>query len=127
MKNPLRNRLPRELKREFGKYLVIFLLLTGTIGFVSGFLVADGSMIAAYKDSFEKYNIEDGNFTVAEKANKAQIKSLREMGIEFFEKFYAEEKLDNSSTPRIYQNREEIDRVCLMEGELPQYNRRNCH
>ncbi len=27
MKNPLTKRLPRELKSEFGKYLVIFLLL----------------------------------------------------------------------------------------------------
>ena len=27
MNNPLRKRLPRELKTEFGKYLVIFLLL----------------------------------------------------------------------------------------------------
>lgn len=48
MKNPLRKRLPRELKTEFGKYLVIFLLLVATIGLVSGFLVADGSMIIAY-------------------------------------------------------------------------------
>ncbi len=31
----------RELKTEFGKYLVIFLLLVATIGLVSGFLVAD--------------------------------------------------------------------------------------
>ena len=38
MKNPLRKRLPRELKTEFGKYLVIFLLLVATIGLVSGFL-----------------------------------------------------------------------------------------
>ena len=37
MKNPLRKRLLRELKSEIGKYLVIFLLLIGTIGFVSGF------------------------------------------------------------------------------------------
>ncbi len=44
MKNPLTKRLPREFRKEFGKYLVIFLLLI-TIGFVSGFLVADGSMI----------------------------------------------------------------------------------
>ena len=40
MKNPLRKRLPRELKDEFGKYLVIFLFMTLTIGLVSGFLVA---------------------------------------------------------------------------------------
>ena len=30
MKNPLRKRLPRELKDEFGKYLVIFLFMTLT-------------------------------------------------------------------------------------------------
>ena len=52
MKNPLRKRILRELRDELGKYLVIFLLLTATIGFVSGFLVADGSMLAAYEEGF---------------------------------------------------------------------------
>ena len=40
MKNPLMKRLPRELIGDIGKYLVIFLFMTATIGFVSGFLVA---------------------------------------------------------------------------------------
>lgn len=31
---------------------------------VSGFLVADVSMLQAYNEVFEKYNIEDGNFRV---------------------------------------------------------------
>ena len=59
MKNPLRKRLLRELRQEMGKYLVVFILMVATIGFVSGFLVADGSMLIAYDNSFEKYNIED--------------------------------------------------------------------
>lgn len=80
MKNPLRKRLLRELKSELGKYLVIFLLLVGTIGFVSGFLVADGSMIRAYNEGFEKYNIEDGNFRLADKANKALKKTIQSFG-----------------------------------------------
>ena len=67
MKNPLRKRIPRELKGELGKYLVVFLLMVLTIGFVSGFLVADGSMLKAYNESFDKYNIENGNFRTAEK------------------------------------------------------------
>ena len=58
MKSPLRKRIPKELKGEFGKYLVVFLLMVLTIGFVSGFLVADGSMLKAYDESFDKYNIE---------------------------------------------------------------------
>ena len=37
MKNPLRKRLPRELKGELGKYLVVFILMVLTIGMVSDF------------------------------------------------------------------------------------------
>ena len=69
MRNPLWKRLPRELKSDFGKYIVIFLFMTLTIGFVSGFLVADDSMLAAYDESFEKYNIEHGNFTLSSEAD----------------------------------------------------------
>ena len=58
-------RIPRELKSDLGKYIALFLFLTLTIGFVSGFLVAGGSMSYAYDQSFEKYNIEDGHFTLA--------------------------------------------------------------
>ena len=61
-KNPLNKRLPRELKGELGKYLVIFLFFVMSISLVSGFLVADNSLIASYHESFDKYNIEDGNF-----------------------------------------------------------------
>lgn len=56
MKNPLLKRLPRELIGDIGKYLA-FSFMTATIGFVSGFLVADDSMLAAYQESFEKYHI----------------------------------------------------------------------
>ena len=46
MKSPLRKRLPRELKGEIGKYLVVLILMIATIGFVSGFLVADGKLLS---------------------------------------------------------------------------------
>ncbi len=119
MKNPLRKRLLRELKSEFGKYLVIFLLLAGTISLVSGFLVADGSMIIAYNEGFEKYKIEDGNFRLGKKANKAQLKAIQELGVTVYDLFYAEEPLTNGSTLRIYPNRDQVDLVCLMDGEMP--------
>ena len=120
MKNPLNKRLPRELKSEFGKYLVIFILLLICIGFVSGFLVADGSMITAYNNSFEKYNIENGHFRTTDKMNSAQIKSAEENGITLYDNFYIEETLDNGSTMRMYATRDQVNLVCLMEGELPE-------
>ncbi len=120
MKNPLQKRIFRELKSELGKYLVIFLLLTGSIGFVSGFLVADGSLITAYNEGFEKYNIEDGNFRLGAKMNKAQRKSIEASGVTLYDNFYAEEELTNGSTLRIFQDRSEVNLVCLMQGQMPQ-------
>ena len=119
MKSPLRKRLPRELKSEIGKYLVVFILMVATIGFVSGFLVADGSMITAYNEGFEKYNIEDGNFRTAEQIYKTQREEIEELGVKLYDNFYLEEPLDNGGTMRIFKNREEINKVCLMDGELP--------
>ncbi len=81
MKNPLNKRLSRELKSEFGKYLVLFIFLAGMIALVSGFLVADGSMLKAYEQSFEKYNIEDGNFELDEEASDVTLQKIEQDGV----------------------------------------------
>lgn len=119
MKNPLRKRLPRELKGELGKYLVVFILMAASIGFVSGFLVADNSMLIAYNEGFEKYNIEDGNFRTAEQVHKTQREEIEALGVKLYDNYYVEEPLDNGSTMRFFKNRQQVDKVCLMKGELP--------
>ena len=120
MRSPLNKRLFRELRGEFGKYLVIFILMTLTIGMVSGFLVADGSMIQAYEESFEKYNIENGHFRTEKKMNNAQIQDVEHLGIKLYENYYVEEALINGSTMRIFKNRDEVNKVCLMKGKMPE-------
>lgn len=120
MKNPLRKRLLRELKEDMGKYLVVFILMVATIGFVSGFLVADGSMLTAYNNSFRKYNIEDGKFETEEKIYKNQQKELEKNGVKIYENFYVEKAFSNGTTLRIFKNREEVDKVCLMKGKMPE-------
>lgn len=119
MKSPLRKRIPRELKGEIGKYLVVFILMVATIGMVSGFLVADGSMIQAYNEGFEKYNIEDGNFRTGERLYRGQREVIEEEGVKIYENYYIEDSLSNGSTMRFFKNRTEVDKVCLMDGELP--------
>lgn len=120
MKNPLRKRVLRELRDEIGKYLVVFILMVSTIGFVSGFLVADGSMMTAYNESFEKYDIEDGNFRTDDEIHRSQREKIEAEGVTLYENFYIESEMDNGSTVRIFKNREDVDLVCLMKGELPQ-------
>ena len=119
MKSPLRKRIPRELEGEIGKYLVVFILMVATIGMVSGFLVADGSMIQAYDEGFEKYNIEDGNFRTGERLYRGQREAIEEEGVKIYENYYIEDSLSNGSTMRFFKNRTEVDKVCLMDGELP--------
>ena len=119
VKNPLRKRIFRELRSEAGKYIVIFLLLAMTIALVSGFLVADGSMLIAYNESFEKYNVEYGNFRVEKKLNKAQKKYISKVGISLYDNVYVEEPFDNGTTLRIFQTRQQVNTPCLMSGSLP--------
>lgn len=121
MKNPLNKRLPRELKSELGKYLVLFIFLAGMIALVSGFLVADGSLMKAYNQSFEKYNIEDGNFELDAEASDAAIQKIEEDGVKLYPNYYIEEETkDVDSTLRIFKPRTEVDKVCLMQGEMPE-------
>ena len=122
MRNPLIKRLPRELRHDIGKYIALFLFLVATIGFVSGYLVADNSMTNAYDESFLKYNIEDGHFTLAVKADKALIDEIQKENVSVYELFYKDVTLKNENVVRIYKNRADIDKTCLMDGKMPQKN-----
>lgn len=119
MKSPLRKRIPRELQAEFGKYLVVLILMISTIGFVSGFLVADGSMLQAYNEGFEKYNIEDGNFRVKKELTSSRKKDISAHNVTLYENFYIEQAVDNGSTMRFFKNKKDVNKVCLMKGKLP--------
>ena len=120
MKSPLRKRIPRELKGEIGKYLVVFILMVATIGMVSGFLVADGSMIQAYDEGFEKYNIEDGHFRLNDSLSKENKKALEKEDVTIYNLNYIEEEVGSSSTIRLFKPRNKVNQVCIMDGKLPQ-------
>ncbi|MCM1228055.1 MAG: ABC transporter permease [Clostridium sp.] len=121
MKNPLIKRLPHELKSEFGRYLVIFLFIVVTVGFVSGWNVAGNSMSAAYDDSFEKCRIEDGNFELYAPADSKLIADLETSDLQVYENFYIErETKEVDSTLRIFKKRTEVNLENLMEGKFPE-------
>ena len=126
MKNPLHKRLPRQLKSEFGKYVVIFLLLIGSIGFISGFLVAAKSISKTYDESFKVYNIENGNFEMLSPLSDEAINEIENQEkISIYNNYYIEEDTDTNlndkydSTLRIFKDRKKVNKVCLMEGKKP--------
>ena len=120
MKNPLNKRIFREIKGEAGKYFVIFVLMSAIIGIVSGFLIADESLKTAYDNSFKKYNVEDGNFELIQKADKKTISSIQKEDVKVYENFYIEEENEkNDSIVRIFKNRKKVNKVCLWNGKMP--------
>lgn len=118
MKNPLNKRLPRELKSDIGKYIVIFVFLVATIGLVSGFLVAGTSMKTAFDESFDKNNIEDGYFVLDSKITDDLSKKLEDEDLKLYENFYKEETCKDA-TYRIYKNRSDVDKIELFDGDFP--------
>ena len=108
MKNPLRKRYTRELKSEFSKYLVIFILLVVTIGFVSGFEVADQSISVAYNNGMIVNNVEDGHFTSERKLSISQKRIIEKSNVRIYDLNYYEESFTNGTEIRIFAKRKAI-------------------
>lgn len=134
MKNPLCRRIPKELKDDFGKYIVIFLFMVITTGMVSGFLVAGESMKQTYDQSFDKYNVEDGHFALNSEATDDMKKAIEDEGVTLYDMPYydldmsikkSDDKTDNTSadgerrTLRIFEVRHDVNKMCTMKGSLP--------
>ena len=118
-KNPMMKRIPRDLKRDLGKYVALFIFMTLMIGFVSGFLVADGSMIKAYNESFTKFNVENGHFTVESKLTKRAAENIEKEGVKLYELFYKDKSYQKEKTIRIFRIRSKVNIADVMEGRLP--------
>lgn len=124
MKNPLNKRLLRELRTEFGKYTVIFLFMVMTIGLESGDLVASDSMITTCNQRYEKYHVENGHFHLKQKMKDKAIEKIEKDDVTVYPDFYVERsykgKDKKEKTLRIYESRDEINQICIMDGSLPE-------
>lgn len=76
VRNPLIKRIPKELLGDWKKYLVVFLFLVLTIGFVSGMYVANESMMTAASEGKVRYHREDGHFELDKEADAALITAI---------------------------------------------------
>ena len=129
MKNPLAKRLFRELKTDWKKYFVLFLLMTFMIGLASGVNVGNDSMMAAIDESYEKYNIENGHFELKNEPTEALLSSMPEE-ITLYEQFYKDAvqqtekqrsgKDEKEVSVRIFKIRTEVNKACVMKGHMPE-------
>ncbi len=125
MRNPLNRRIRRDIKKEWKKYIVLFLLMTLMIATGSGIFVANDSMLKAVNDSYEDYNMEDGNFEVKYELTP-ELRDKIEEDITLYEQFYKtvdEDPMDgkkDETSVRIFKVRETVNTESVIEGRLPE-------
>lgn len=97
-----------------------------TIGLVSGYLVAADSMSESLEDSFEADQIEDGHFRLAQEASAELIARIEKEHVTICKDFYTEcsyQGTDGAEKKlRIFSDRSQINKACLMEGALPSHH-----
>ena len=120
MHNPLNKRFKRDLRSDAGKYVAIFLFIVFFIGAASGFMVADNSVMAQFKTTAEECNIEDGHLAFNVKpSNEVLGKTESQNDLKLYDLSYKEETVKKDKTLRIYKVRNEVNKECLMSGEMP--------
>lgn len=142
IKNPLIKRIPKEIIGDWKKYLVVFLFLVLTIGFVSGMYVANDSMLTSADEGISKYKQEDGHFELKDKADSELVTAIEsgevktaldekdsdssKTPVTLYENFYRNETEDydadgkKDGTIRVYTKTEDVNLACLIEGSFPQ-------
>ena len=118
--NPLNNRYKRSLKKDFAKNFVIFFLIVLMVSAVSGFEVANNSVVKTIKNNEILLNQESGYFEVKKKLNHSQIQFIEAEDLKLYEEFYKEEKIDNGTDFRFYKIRTEVDLQEVFDGRLPE-------
>ena len=128
---PLAKRLPRELRRNIGKYLGIFLLMCGSIALTSGFLLAAHSIGCLIDGMRDAYTIEDGRVTTSFEATDDQLKAAEDAagdvgGVTLYKNFSIDAIIKKASgddgtkrTLRTYAHRAKVDIASYCEGKEP--------
>ena len=128
---PLAKRLPRELRRNIGKYLGIFLLMCGSIALTSGFLLAAHSIGCLIDDMRDAYTIEDGRVTTSFEATGEQLKAAEDAaenvgGVTLYKNFSIDAIIKKAAgddgtkrTLRAYAHRTKVDIASYCEGRQP--------
>ena len=128
---PLAKRLPRELRRNIGKYLGIFLLMCGSIALTSGFLLAAHSIGCLIDGMRDDYTIEDGRVTTSFEATGEQLKAAEDAaedvgGVTLYKNFSIDAIIKKASgddgtkrTLRTYAHRTKVDIASYCEGRQP--------
>lgn len=115
----LGKRLLRELKKSFPRYLALSLIIILGMYLVISVVGASETLTSRTEDNYQKYNVEDGEFSLLTPLSEEQSKMLSDKGVETEEKFSFDVELSENNTLRVMKNRKSINLVCADSGDVP--------
>ena len=110
----------RELKENKVRYAIIFLILAVGLMMVIGNVTASSNVADQMDAYFSQYKAESGEFTTAAKLTEDEIEGLEDLGAAVEEQFYIDCSQPEDVVLRVYEVRENINEIKLMEGNLPE-------
>lgn len=122
MQKILRKRVWRDLKENFLRYLALGLLIVLGMYLVVSLVGAADTIIIETKQLAEEKRCEDGQFGVFVPLSKQEKEKITGQGITVEEMFYLDFSVEDKNTLRIYQNRQEINKIVPDEGRLAEKN-----
>ena len=119
MGNGLMRRIPRDLKRYWGRYLALMILIIASMYIVVSVVGMTEITIQGTERKIKENKIQDGQFKTFEKLSADQEKEIEKTGVELERLFYVD-VVFGEKTLRIGKIRNNIDLIDLDEGRLPE-------
>ncbi len=115
----LRKRIWRDFRENLFRYLALGILIILCMYIVISLVVAAETIIRGVEKNGETARMEDGAFTTFVPLSQAEQEALTGEGISLEEQFFLDVSMEDGSVIRCFQDRREINLVCLDQGRKP--------
>ncbi|MCR4692010.1 MAG: ABC transporter permease [Lachnospiraceae bacterium] len=124
MQKVLRKRVFRSLRKHFIRYAMLGAMIALGIFLVVTIVGSAETLTRGTEEMANETNLEDGEFEVFVPLTGAEKQHIADMGITLEEQFYFDQQMEKEKdgTIRLFRVREKINKLHLVEGEIPAEN-----
>lgn len=120
MRMLLMKTIPVSIRKNIGTYILLTLLVAAGMYIASAMAGITYSYDVAYTETTRASNSEDGQFQVYEPLGDEVEQRLIREGYDIERAFYFDVYMDDGSVLRVMKPRQNIDKIILDEGRLPE-------
>ena len=113
----------RDLKAGWARYIALSLLIIFSIYIVTSLMGAAVTVIDYTEIRDRELCREDGEFSVFVPLRSEELEKMTAKGVSIEKMFFADYKINEEQVLRVFKVRENINKISLIEGNLPSSNK----